>query len=92
MWTDANPMLNLSSFVTTFMEPEARELMQEHVHINYVDHDMYPKTYAMEQTMVNSFNEVYRASKKHEVSLRTAAYILAIDRVASVYRLRGIFA
>ena len=24
MWTDANPMLNLSSFVTTYMEPEVR--------------------------------------------------------------------
>ena len=27
----------------------------------------------------------------YDVSMRTAAYILAIDRVASVYRLRGIF-
>ena len=47
MWTDANPMLNLSSFVTTYMEPEVKELMAEHAHVNYVDHDMYPKTYIM---------------------------------------------
>jgi glutamate dehydrogenase (NAD(P)+) len=46
----------------------------------------------LEQTMVSSFNEVHRTSKKHRVSLRTAAYILAIDRVVSAYRLRGIFA
>jgi len=25
-WTDANPMLNLSSFVTTYAEPEMREI------------------------------------------------------------------
>jgi glutamate decarboxylase len=52
MWTDANPMLNLSSFVTTYMEPEVKEIMSNHVALNYVDHDMYPKTYAMEQIMV----------------------------------------
>jgi glutamate dehydrogenase (NAD(P)+) len=46
----------------------------------------------LEQTMVSSFNEVHRTAKKHKVSLRTAAYILAIDRVVSAYRLRGIFA
>ena len=46
----------------------------------------------LEQTMVSSFNEVHKTSKKHQVSMRTAAYILAIDRVVSAYRLRGIFA
>ena len=35
--------------------------------------------------------EVLATSKRHEVSLRTAAYILAIERVSTVYRLRGIF-
>ncbi len=46
----------------------------------------------LEQTMVQAFDEVYQTSKKHNVSLRTAAYILALDRVVTVYRLRGIFA
>ncbi len=46
----------------------------------------------LEQTMVNAFDEVYAKSKEHNVSMRTAAYILSIDRVVSVYRLRGIFA
>ncbi len=42
-WTDANPMLNLSSFVTTFIEPEARELMNQHpTSVNFADPDMYP--------------------------------------------------
>ncbi len=41
-WTDANSMLNLSSFVTTFVEPEARELAAGHFHKNFADPDMYP--------------------------------------------------
>jgi glutamate dehydrogenase (NAD(P)+) len=46
----------------------------------------------LEQTMVSAFNEVSQTAKQHDVSLRTAAYILAIGRVVSVYRMRGIFA
>jgi glutamate decarboxylase len=34
-WTDANPMLNLSSFVTTFAEPEAVEVARTHLYKNY---------------------------------------------------------
>jgi glutamate dehydrogenase (NAD(P)+) len=46
----------------------------------------------LEQTMVSSFQEVDGVARKHGVSMRTAAYILAIGRVAEVYRLRGVFA
>src|SRR5215472_63389 len=46
-WTDANPMLNLSSFVTTFAEPEAVEVARTHLYKNYIDHDMYPQVYIM---------------------------------------------
>jgi glutamate dehydrogenase (NAD(P)+) len=45
----------------------------------------------LEQIMVQSFDEVRVTSEKYKVDLRTAAYILSIDRVASVYRMRGIF-
>src|SRR5262245_6264470 len=46
----------------------------------------------LEQTMVTSFGEVHATAKKYAVSLRKAAYILALDRVATVYRQRGVFA
>ena len=46
----------------------------------------------LEQTMVSSFGEVHATAKKYGVSLRKAAYILALDRVATVYRQRGVFA
>jgi glutamate dehydrogenase (NAD(P)+) len=46
----------------------------------------------LEQIMVKSFEDVDRVAQKHKVSMRIAAYILAIDRVATVYRMRGVFA
>ena len=45
----------------------------------------------LEQIMVQSFAEVWETAEKYEVSMRTGAYIRAIDRVATVYRMRGLF-
>ncbi|HUQ19343.1 MAG TPA: Glu/Leu/Phe/Val dehydrogenase [Gemmatimonadaceae bacterium] len=42
--------------------------------------------------MINSFRAVLELSQKHKVNMRTAAYMLAISRVATVHRLRGIYA
>ncbi|MEO8575541.1 MAG: Glu/Leu/Phe/Val dehydrogenase [Gemmatimonadales bacterium] len=42
--------------------------------------------------MVNSFQDVLKLSTQHKVNMRTAAYMLAISRVATVHRLRGIYA
>jgi len=42
--------------------------------------------------MVNSFADVLSLSKQHRVNMRTAAYMLSISRVATVHRLRGIYA
>src|SRR5262245_48567251 len=62
-WTDANPMLNLSSFVTTFAEPEAVEIARTHMHKNYIDHDMYPQTFAMEGQMVKWLHDLWNGPK-----------------------------
>lgn len=58
-WTDANPMLNLSSFVTTFVEPEARDLAARHFHKNFADPDMYPHTKAMETQCVKWLHNLW---------------------------------
>jgi glutamate dehydrogenase (NAD(P)+) len=42
--------------------------------------------------MCNSFNDVLKLSQQHKVNMRTAAYMLSISRVATVHRLRGIYA
>jgi glutamate dehydrogenase (NAD(P)+) len=46
----------------------------------------------LEEKMVASFNEVAHYSDKHSVDMRTAAYMLAIDRVGYDTRMRGIYA
>jgi glutamate dehydrogenase (NAD(P)+) len=46
----------------------------------------------LEQVMTSSFAAVDEMTKKHKVSMRIGAYILAIGRVAEVYRLRGTYA
>ena len=44
------------------------------------------------QIMKQSFQSVLGVSKKYNVNMRIAAYTLAIDRVAAVHRLRGMYA
>jgi len=46
----------------------------------------------LEDIMTQSFNAVLSLSKQHKVNMRTAAYMLAISRVATVHKLRGIYA
>jgi glutamate dehydrogenase (NAD(P)+) len=46
----------------------------------------------LREVMIRSFHNVLDYSKLHNVNMRTAAYMLAIDRVASVHKLRGIYA
>ncbi len=46
----------------------------------------------LQDIMVASFNDLYRYAEAHSVDTRTAAYMLAIDRVAYDTRMRGIYA
>ena len=46
---DGNARLNLATFVGTWMEPEARQLMEECAVKNLIDKDEYPQTADLEQ-------------------------------------------
>ncbi len=46
---------------------------------------------ALEKKMRKAFSEVMEAKNKYNVDMRTAAYIVAIDRVAFAVQKRGIF-
>jgi glutamate dehydrogenase (NAD(P)+) len=46
----------------------------------------------LEEIMINSFQDVVAYAEKHSVNNRTAAYMLALDRVAYAIKLRGIYA
>jgi glutamate dehydrogenase (NAD(P)+) len=46
----------------------------------------------LETIIVRSFNEVAALADKHKVNMRIAAYMLSVDRVAAMHRLRGMYA
>lgn len=45
----------------------------------------------LERKMVKAFNEVWEKATNRKVSLRCAAYLVAIERIAEIYHYRGIF-
>ncbi len=45
----------------------------------------------LERKLVKAFKEVWTSAQNRNVALRCAAYIVAIERIAEVYRYRGIF-
>lgn len=45
----------------------------------------------LEETMVDAFQEISAIRQEHQVDLRTAAFISAIDKIAKAYIDRGIF-
>ena len=46
----------------------------------------------LESIMVKSFHDVAALAEQHKVNSRIAAYMLAVDRVAAMHRLRGMYA
>jgi glutamate dehydrogenase (NAD(P)+) len=46
----------------------------------------------LEGVMTRAFHDVLSVAERHGVNLRIAAYMLAIERVAAVHRLRGLYA
>lgn len=65
-WSDCQPVMNLSSFVTTFTEPEALEIAHQHFLKNYIDHDMYPQMFEMEGRMVRWLHQLWNGPKNVE--------------------------
>ena len=45
----------------------------------------------LKRILVEAFEEVYKVSKERKISLRTAAYVLAVSRIAKAIELRGFF-
>jgi glutamate dehydrogenase (NAD(P)+) len=46
----------------------------------------------LEKIMSKAFDEVVAMAEKHQVSNRIASYMLAIERVAAMHRMRGLYA
>jgi glutamate dehydrogenase/leucine dehydrogenase len=45
----------------------------------------------LEKKMTRAFQDVWEEARMRKVSLRCAAYVVAIERIAEIYRYRGIF-
>jgi glutamate decarboxylase len=65
---DGNARLNLATFVTTWMEPEAERLMSECSPKNMIDKDEYPQTAEIEKRCVNMLAHLWHASGDEEAT------------------------
>jgi glutamate decarboxylase len=68
---DGNARLNLATFVTTWMEPQAERLMAETFDKNMIDKDEYPRTAELEQRCVNMLSRLW-SSPDHEQATGTS--------------------
>jgi glutamate decarboxylase len=69
---DGSARLNLATFVTTWMEPEARALMAETADKNMIDKDEYPQTAELEMRCVNILADLWHAdSGAHAIGTST---------------------
>ncbi len=62
------------------------ECVQNAYNYYWEEADVYK---ALDQKMTKAFHNVYEMSKKHKVHMRTAAYLVAVARVAEAMKLRG---
>ena len=58
---DGNARMNLATFVTTWMEPQAEKLMAECFDKNMIDKDEYPQTAELEMRCVNILSRLWHA-------------------------------
>ncbi len=69
---DGNAQLNLATFVTTWMEPEANRLMGECAEKNMIDKDEYPQTAELERRCVSMLAHLWNAPvPEHAVGCST---------------------
>jgi glutamate decarboxylase len=55
------PERNLATFVTTWMEPEARQVIENNLHRNFIDHAEYPQTFEIQQRCIRMLAELFNA-------------------------------
>jgi glutamate decarboxylase len=58
---DGRETLNLASFVTTWMEPQAEKLIHDSLRKNHIDHEEYPAASLMEEACVHMLCDLFNA-------------------------------
>ena len=63
---EGDPQRNLATFVTTWMEPEARIIIDENLHRNYIDHAEYPRTAEISRRCVRMLHNLFHGKGEPE--------------------------
>src|SRR3954469_1639650 len=58
---EGDPARNLATFVTTWMEPEAQQIIATNLHRNFIDHAEYPRTAEIEQRCIRMLGDLFHA-------------------------------
>lgn len=66
MMLDGDPNKNLATFVTTYMEPEARQVIVRNLHRNYIDHAEYPRTAEIARRCVRMIHDLFHGPGEPE--------------------------
>jgi glutamate decarboxylase len=81
---DGSSRLNLATFVTTWMDPEAEHLMTEAFDKNMIDKDEYPATAAIEQRCVCMVADLFHAEGLREDDPHSATGVSTIGSSEAV--------
>src|SRR5919204_1347086 len=68
LMVDGNARLNLATFVSTWMEPQAARLMAETFDKNMIDKDEYPQTAELELRCVNMLGDLWRSPEEERAT------------------------
>jgi len=63
---DGNSRFNLATFVSTWMEPEAKQLIMDTLDKNMIDKDEYPQTAEIEKRCVNILSRLWNVPEEGE--------------------------
>jgi glutamate decarboxylase len=58
---EGDPWRNLATFVPTWREPEAKRIVSENLHRNFIDHAEYPISAEIEQRCIRMLADLYNA-------------------------------
>jgi glutamate decarboxylase len=64
---DGRETLNLASFVTTWMEPQAEQLIHDSIRKNHIDHEEYPAASLVEEACVHMLGDLFNAPDPEKV-------------------------
>lgn len=65
-YPQTNPMLNLATFVTTYMDEYATKLMNEAININYIDETEYPRVAVINGKCINILANLWNTPEKRK--------------------------